>query len=307
KVYYTRTGDTYPELHERTKMANRMEVDLFVSIHCDAFTKESAYGCGSYVMGPAKTEANLRMAQKENAAMLNEVDYEKNYGGFDPYSPESYIELSLRQNAFQTQSLSFSEKVQRQFRERVGRKDRGVKQAPYWVISFTTMPSVLVELGFLTNKKEEDFLRSTQGQEYMASAIYRAFKEYKAEIEGVEYRPGPSPVIEQDTEETVEESTEAEDRAEVKTGKDGIYFTVQIASASAPVQLIPENFKGLEGVTEHESGGLYKYTYGHAVKYKRAKDLVKEVEEHGYKGTFIIAMKDGERMDLGEAILTVGK
>ncbi|NND93720.1 MAG: N-acetylmuramoyl-L-alanine amidase [Flavobacteriales bacterium] len=299
KVYYTRTGDTYPELHERTKMANRMEVDLFVSIHCDAFTKEAAYGCGSYVMGTAKTEANLRMAQKENAAMLKEDDYEKNYAGFDPYSPESYIELSLRQNAFQTQSLSFSEKVQRQFRERVGRKDRGVKQAPYWVISFTTMPSVLVELGFLTNKKEEDFLRSEQGQEYMASAIYRAFKEYKAEIEGKEYNEIAEPLV---NEETMLEAEEV-----VIENEEGILFTVQLASASAPVELIPDNFKGLQGVREHKSGSLYKYTYGRAKKYKKAKELLKNVESSGYNGCFIIALKDGERMDLGEAIRTVGK
>ena len=209
RVHYSRVGDTYPELHERTKMANRLGVDLFVSIHCDAFAKETAVGCGSYGMGPAKTEANLRMAQKENAAMLKESNYEKNYNGFDPYSPESYIELSLRQNAFLGQSLSFSDKVQKQFKERVGRVDRGVKQAPFWVISFTTMPSVLIELGFLTNKEEEDFLQTANGQELMASAIYRAFKDYKSEIEGLGYS-GVSElprVLKEDMEHAVEKPT----------------------------------------------------------------------------------------------------
>ncbi len=303
-VHYTRTGDTYPELHERTKMANRLGVDLFVSIHCDAFTRESAHGCGSYVMGPAKTEANLRMAQKENAAMLTEENYETNYGGFDPFSPESYIELSLRQNAFQSQSLSFSDKVQDQFRERVGRTDRGVKQAPYWVISFTTMPSVLIELGFLTNKDEENFLRTKNGQELMASAIYRAFKEYKAEIEGLEYNvevstePNPSEIKDNEAIDVVSSDPISEGDT---------YFTVQLASSSAPVELDPINFKGIEGVEEHKSGGLYKYTYGRAKKYKKAKDLLEEVESFGYSGCFVIALNNGQRMDLGEAMRAAGK
>ncbi len=304
EVHYTRKGDTYPELHERTKMANRLGVDLFVSIHCDAFTKETASGCGSYVMGTAKTAANLRMAQKENAAMLKEVDYEKNYAGFNPYSPESYIELSLRQNAFQDQSLSFSEKVQRQFRERVGRKDRGVKQAPYWVISFTTMPSVLIELGFLTNKSEEDFLLTSQGQEYMASAIYRAFKEYKAEIEGRQYVPPAEDVIIASPVINEEAVAKAGPKDEGSVKKDEIVYCIQLASASAPVDRSPENFKGLTGVSEYRSGGLYKYTYGKVDKYKKTTDLMDEVKRHGYTGCFVIALKNGKRMDLGEAMRT---
>jgi N-acetylmuramoyl-L-alanine amidase len=307
EVHYTRTGDTYPELHERTKMANRLGVDLFVSIHCDAFTREAAHGCGSYVMGPAKTEANLRLAQKENAAMLTEANYEDNYGGFDPFSPESYIELSLRQNAFQSQSLSFSDKVQDQFRERVGRTDRGVKQAPYWVISFTTMPSVLIELGFLTNKSEEEFLRTKNGQELMASAIYRAFKEYKAEIEGLEYNEEAvrSEVLPEALNNERDEMTSKDEIIEISDLE--TYFTVQLASSSAPVELNPINFKGLEGVEEHRSAGLYKYTYGRAKKYKNAKELLNKVESHGYSGCFVIALKNGQRMDLGEAMRAAGK
>lgn len=307
RVHYSRVGDTYPELHERTKMANRLGVDLFVSIHCDAFAKETAVGCGSYVMGPAKTEANLRMAQKENAAMLKESNYEKNYNGFDPYSPESYIELSLRQNAFLGQSLSFSDKVQKQFKERVGRVDRGVKQAPFWVISFTTMPSVLIELGFLTNKEEEDFLQTANGQELMASAIYRAFKDYKSEIEGLGYS-GVSElptVLKEDMEHAVEKPTKGTEAVAVDPSQ--IYFAVQVASSSAPIQTGPENFKGLEGIRQIQSDGLYKYIFGQEDQYKKAKALLEVVDEHGYKGCFVIAIKGTERMDLGEAIRAVGK
>ena len=308
RVHYSRVGDTYPELHERTKMANRLGVDLFVSIHCDAFAKETAHGCGSYVMGPAKTEANLRMAQKENAAMLKESNYEKNYNGFDPYSPESYIELSLRQNAFLGQSLSFSDKVQKQFRERLGREDRGVKQAPFWVISFTTMPSVLIELGFLTNKVEEDFLQSANGQELMASAIYRAFKEYKAEIEGLGYDgisnlPAEIKTIEEEKKDIFIPKAVLKDA--VNSGE--IYFAVQIASSSAPMDTKAENFKGLKDIRQIQSDGLYKYIFGQEGQYKKAKALLDIVDEHGYKGCFVIAIKGNERMDLGEAIRTVGK
>ncbi len=307
RVHYSRVGDTYPELHERTKMANRLGVDLFISVHCDAFAKETAVGCGSYVMGPAKTEANLKMAQKENAAMLKETDYEKNYNGFNPYSPESYIELSLRQNAFLSQSLSFSDKVQKQFKERVGRIDRGVKQAPFWVISFTTMPSVLIELGFLTNQSEEDFLQSSNGQELMASAIYRAFKEYKTEIEGLRYLEAdevPKIVKEEESDEMEDNSAsifaDSQDSSE-------IYFAIQLASSSSPLETIPENFNGLENVKQLRSDGLYKYIYGREFTYKKAKDLLNEVEARGYNGCFVLAIKGGERMDLGEAIRTVGK
>lgn len=307
RVHYSRVGDSYPELHERTKMANRLGVDLFISIHCDAFAKETAVGCGSYVMGPAKTEANLKMAQKENAAMLKETDYEKNYNGFNPYSPESYIELSLRQNAFLGQSLSFSDKVQKQFKQRVGRVDRGVKQAPFWVISFTTMPSVLIELGFLTNKSEEDFLQSSNGQELMASAIYRAFKEYKAEIEGHRYLDVDEiPAVVKEEESIEMEDNPSSDPSDFEESSE-IYFAIQLASSSSPLETVPENFKGLKDVKQLRSDGLYKYIYGQEFTYKKAKDLLDEVEAHGYNGCFVIAIKGGERMDLGEAIRTVGK
>jgi len=293
-VLYTRDRDEFVELHERTKFANTKSADLFISIHCDAFTRESAYGCGSYVMGPAKTEANLRMAKKENQAILLEDNQEENYSGFDPNSPEGLIELSLRQSAHINQSLKFAKYVQDQMRTRVGRKDRGVRQAPYWVISFTTMPSVLIELGFLTNKEEEDFLNSDQGQDYMASAIYRAFKEYKNNIEELEKAVSK----ETPTPETATENTDNESVSEVK-----FIFKVQLASSSKPVDAAPENFKGLENVEEYRDNDLYKYLYGSATTYEGAKNLQKSVRLKGYRGAFVVAFdKDNNRVALSEAI-----
>src|SRR5690554_4129249 len=295
EVLYTRDDDTFVELHERSKFANTKNADLFISIHCDAFTKETAKGVGTFVMGAAKTEANLRMAQRENKAMLLEDNRDKNYDGFDPNSPEGLIELSLRQNAHIHQSLKFAQEVQNQMRERVGRIDRGVRQAPYWVISFTTMPSVLVELGFLTNKEEEDFLMSSQGQDYTASAIYRAFKSYKANMEIL----NEAKIAE--AENTKSNEANASD-SETKAPK-GVIFKVQLLSSSSKVELKPGNFKGLENVSEYQDNGMYKYLYGAASTYEGAKNLQKGARQSGYKGAFVVAFdENNNRIALEKAL-----
>ena len=177
EVIYTRKDDSFPTLRERVRIANDAQADLFVSIHCDAYDDKSARGSGTYVMGMHKSEESLRVAMKENAAMFKEDGYEENYVGFDPNDPDTYIALALRQNVNLDASLTLGASIQQQFRDRVGRRDRGVKQAGFYVISYTTMPSALVELGFLTNPEEEDFLQSETGKSYMASAIYRAFRD----------------------------------------------------------------------------------------------------------------------------------
>jgi len=299
EVLYTRDNDNFIPLHERTKFANTKNADIFVSIHCDAFTRESASGCGSYVMGPAKTEANLRMAQKENQAILLEENRKENYGDFDPNSPEGLIELSLRQNAHIHQSLKFAKLVQDQMRTRVGRKDRGVRQAPYWVISFTTMPSVLIELGFLTNREEEDFLISTQGQDYVASAIYRAFKDYKNNLDKVESAIEKTP-----KNQNLDNTEQSEDASKpAAEPQKEVIFKVQLSSASNPVELVPENFNGLESVTEYRDNDMYKYLYGSASTYEGAKNLQKTARKKGFRGAFVVAF-DGSsnRMALEKAI-----
>ncbi len=294
EVLYTRDTDDFIPLHERTKFANTKNADLFISIHCDAFTREAARGAGSYVMGAAKTEANLRAAQRENSAILLEKNQEENYDGFDPNSPEGLIELSLRQNAHIHQSLKFAKQVQDQMRTRVGREDRGVKQAPFWVISFTQMPSILIELGFLTNKEEEDFLVSTTGQDYVASAIYRAFKDYKTEMESIN-----SALQTQPAKVEISESKPVDN----VSGKTDVVFKVQLLSSSKAVALKPENFNGLTNVTEYRDADLYKYMWGKAYTYDEAKNLQKNVRKTGYKGAFIVAFDaDNKRMALDEAL-----
>jgi len=174
KIVYTRKTDVFPTLARRVQIANESLADLFISIHCNANDNKAASGAETFVMGLHKSEESLKTAMRENASIYLEKDHEKNYKGFDPKSPDTYIILSMRENAFLDKSINLAKNVQDQFRTRVGRKDRGVKQAGYYVISFTNMPSILVELGFLTNADEEDFLHSDEGKTYMASAIYRA-------------------------------------------------------------------------------------------------------------------------------------
>jgi N-acetylmuramoyl-L-alanine amidase len=179
KIVYTRKTDVFPTLARRVEIANEALADLFISIHCNANDNKAASGAETFVMGLHKSEESLKTAMRENASIYLEKDHEKNYKGFDPKNPDTYIILSMRENAFLDKSISLAKNVQDQFRTRVGRKDRGVKQAGYYVISFTNMPSILVELGFLTNPEEEDFLHSDEGKTYMASAIYRAFRDFK--------------------------------------------------------------------------------------------------------------------------------
>lgn len=304
EVIYTRKDDSFPALHERTRIANKSDADLFISVHCNSSANNTAYGSETFVMGIDKSEANLRIAQKENSSILLEEDHEQNYAGLDPTTPEGIIALSLRQNKFLEHSLYFSSLIQKQFKERVGRRDRGVKQAGFYVISFTTMPSVLVELGFLTNKEEEDFLVSKIGQDYMASAIYRAFKEYKAHLESVD--PGEFKVIGDDQKSEAEKPSELprEDApAPVMTsGKSkGITFSVQLATTSSPVN-VNEKFPHINKVSMLEVQGKFKYFAGEEKTYSGASSLLNEVRAQGYPGAFIVAIENNKIINLQEAI-----
>ena len=183
KVIYTRKTNVFIELDERAAIANRNHADLFISIHCNAGPSQS-HGTEVWTMGLHKTDANLGVAQRENAVILQEKDYQKRYDGFDPRSPQSHILFSLFQSAYITNSLRFAQRVDRQLRTTVSRPSRGIKQAGFLVLWKSTMPSVLIESGFLTNPAEEQYLNEKANQSYMAAAIYRAFREYKRELEG---------------------------------------------------------------------------------------------------------------------------
>lgn len=189
RVLYTRMGDTFIPIFERSNIANRNKADLFISVHCNAMdTKtypklKTYYGTETYVMGLHKTNENLEVAKRENAAILQESDYQKNYKGYDPNSPMGHILMANYQSAFLESSLTFASKIEREFKKTAERKSLGVKQAGFIVLWATAMPSVLVEAGYLSNKDEEAYLKTEEGQEAIAESIFRAFGKYKAERE----------------------------------------------------------------------------------------------------------------------------
>jgi N-acetylmuramoyl-L-alanine amidase len=182
KIIYTRDKDEFIELHDRAGVANKNNADLFISIHCNS-APSHIFGSETYTMGLHKTEDNLQVSQRENESVLKEENYQKNYGGFDPNSPMAYILFANYQNAFMAQSVKFASYVENQFTDELGRHSRGVKQAGFLVLWKTAMPSALIELGYLTNEEEEKLLKDPQHQDEMATAIFRAFKKYKEDIE----------------------------------------------------------------------------------------------------------------------------
>ena len=184
KVIYTRKTNTFVELIDRAGIANKNGADLFISIHCNA-GPAAAYGTETYTMGLHKTEGNLQVANRENSVILKEENYQNKYDGFDPRSPQSHILMSLYQSAYMDNSLRFAQKVQHNFKTKVGRSSRGVKQAGFLVLWKSAMPSSLIEIGFLTNPTEEKYLNDKANQTYIASWIYKAFKEYKQELEAM--------------------------------------------------------------------------------------------------------------------------
>ena len=183
EVILTRNSDSFPTLMERADVANQLGADLFISLHCNWSSNSQVFGSETYIMGLHKNEENFQVAQRENEVILLEENGKENYGGFNPSDPSSYILFSLSQNAYYQNSILLAQKIESQFAGRIGRTSRGVKSAGFWVLYRTYMPSVLVEIGYLSNKMEERELDDRLNQVYIASGIYRAFRDYKQEIE----------------------------------------------------------------------------------------------------------------------------
>ena len=405
KVIYTRTTDVFVELEDRAQIANKAKADLFISIHCNAAGKvvkvtdpktgkthtkmrknkkgklvpvetinPVPFGTETYVMGLKNEAGKMRVATRENSAIFYEDDYQTKYGGFDPESEESYIIMSNYTTAYVIQSASLAMKIQDEYTRKAGRIDKGVHRQSIWVLWRTSMPSILTEIGYLTNPLEETFLGSEQGQDYLAKALFRGLRKYKDEFEGrkKEYNDefenqvplenenikagnlpqqkkededddevkepekkadAPEPANTEKTEVTkkiVEDSSVKQQTLVVKEetkepGKDTVrsakqiaemfknksdtkplvknevVFTVQVASSDVPLDTKQGKYAVLKDVDFYRLNNSLKYTSGHFASFKEAVAHQSYLRTNGFADCFVIAFKNGQRIDLNEA------
>lgn len=306
-VVFTRKKDVFVDLSKRGDIANKAQANLFISIHANANPKKTAFGAETYVMGNSKTEENMAVAKLENAVILIEEDYTERYEGFDN-STESYIYFSLVQNAYLNQSLSFAAEVQEQFKITANRTDRGVKQANFVVLWKTAMPSVLVEVGFISNEEEEKYLMSEEGKNQLATSIFNAFCAYKLNIDerGV---AGLGNVRLKEEEEESKSSDRHPEAASVRPPQPvqearprKVEFCVQIATSAKPVETQPYNFKKYKGVERIQSSpNFYKYIVGRTSSYREAQDTWKKVRAD-FKDAFIMGIVNGKLTPVNDAL-----
>lgn len=323
KVVMTRRDDSYPTLHERTVIANRAQGDVFISIHCDAAENRSAYGSSTYVMGKDHDDEN-RVAMRENSVILQEENQDV-YEGFDPTKPESYIMLTMFQYAFIQQSVELAQQVQNSFRDDVGRKDRGVKQQPLYVTSRSAMPAILIELGFLTNSAEEDYLITDQGQDEMARSIARSFGQYKLRREGgasAAAEPTVEPKVEPAAEPKVEPKVEpvaeaaaltAQPKAEPARVEENpvpgapslanqeVFFSIQLSVSGIQKSPTEEPFSALSDVFIAKDGRLFRYLQGRYRSRAEAISALESARKSGFADAFVVAYRGPARITLDEA------
>lgn len=310
-LVYTRKTDVFLELRERTEIANREKADIFVSIHANAVANApSATGTETYVMGMSKNASNLEVAKKENAVITLEENYETHYAGYDPSRPESLIGLTLMQEQFITQSIELASKVQTRFTNDANRKNRGVKQAPYLVLHGAFMPSILIEMGFLSNSEEGAYLNSEEGKNEMARSIANAIIDYKKQYHSASENipakeekqvPKEEPKkVEKPVEPAKTSSIDASKPAVVT--KEGVLFRVQVVASSKNVELNAANFKGLDNITMLKEDTMYKYFYNETTDYNHARKALEVAKNKGYTSAFLVAYKNGKKISIQEAI-----
>lgn len=296
KVIYTRKTDVYPKLIERANIANEAEADLFISIHVNALpNKPETQGTMTLVLGQHRLGENFDVAVRENSVILLEEDYETVYENFDPTSAESYIMFSLMQKTYFKQSIEFGDFVQNQFRKRANRNDLGVREQGLLVLAQTSMPGVLVETGFITNEEEEKYLLSQYGQEIIASAIYRGFKEYKEEIDrrsNLTVVVGDEPAAGELAGMNPEPPSPAADR---------IIFSIQLASSKNKIAPEPSSFKGYKQVRVVQDGRWYKYIVGKETSYHAALERCNTIKTD-FPDAFVVASKGGKILPLNDAL-----
>jgi N-acetylmuramoyl-L-alanine amidase len=337
KVIYTRDKDEFVKLHERANIANRNKADLFISIHANSAQNKAAYGTETYVMGTKYTDRNLELSKRENSVILMEKDYEKNYDGYDPNSAMTNILMGLYQQEYLQSSINFATKVEHQFSSRNNRHSRGVRQRVLLVMYRTTMPSVLIEVGFLTNSKNQALLMEQLGQAETAGAIFRAFVEYKLEMEGVNsseiakeesrlfaswdstlsvvlnLKLNEEKLKEQQkkvelsrdsVDQLIKNRESEEEKSKLKNLNYKNYevlFRVQITSSSKKIPLNSRKFKDVNDVFEYKTGDVYKYAVGNCVTQKEASELQSKVRQTSFNDAFVVAFYKGKRVSVKKA------
>ena len=325
KVIYTRKTDVFIPLHQRADIANRNKADLFISIHTNALPRGAkATGLETYTLGMHRASDNFDVAKRENSVILIEKDYKQHYEGFDPSSSESYIMFEFLQDKNMAQSVELAKMVQKRTCAAAARPNKGVKQAGFLVLRETSMPSCLIELGFISTPSEEQFLNSDEGIANMGRGIYQAFCDYlskydksftvpfKPELSRQELDEKPQPAVEETREERKEETKEerkatpaekpANQEEKQKVNQDEApVFKVQILTSNIKLKSGSRQLKGQEDADFYKDGNIYKYTVGSSTNYNEIYRLRKQLLAK-FPEAFIIAFKNGQRMDVQQAI-----
>uniref|UniRef100_UPI00321783CB N-acetylmuramoyl-L-alanine amidase family protein n=1 Tax=uncultured Draconibacterium sp. TaxID=1573823 RepID=UPI00321783CB len=315
KVVYTRSNDVFIPLYKRADIANKNDADLFISIHVNAVDAKYVQGTETFVLGLHRNDDNLKVAQKENAVILLEDDYNLTYEGFDPNLPESYIMFETMQAEFQEQSVMLASNIQNQFRDYSKRVDRSVKMAGFLVLRRTTMPSVLIETGFLSHSNERNYLLSESGKASLAQAIFKAFSTYKTNIEEKskfnlvtnnldESLPNESIKATQPTtakKVLTETANITSENIDIKTKTEpDLYFSVQIMALKKKLDPTPENFKGEKTIFRIDATNISRYFSGKFDSQTEA-NAEKERISTKYKNAFVVAFKNGKLISVKNA------
>lgn len=290
EVIYTRKSDTFIELSNRPKVANKAKADLFVSIHCNSVNNHGPEGTETFVMGLDRSDMNLEVAKKENSVILLEDDYKQTYKGFDPKKPESMIGRVIAQEENLYNSINLASSIQDNFTLNLNRKSRGVKQQPLWVLDAAVMPGVLIELGFLSNKAEGEFLNSSEGQNKMAKQIAQAIIKYKKEYFNETFLEEKPLVTEKSKNQNIEQVVLL---AENSTNNQGLY-RVQLFATSKKRNVNSSDFKGLKNISFTFENNLYKYYYGNTSNADEVKKMCQEAKDNGFSDAFIVTFAEGK-------------
>ncbi|MFP9100247.1 N-acetylmuramoyl-L-alanine amidase family protein [Flavobacterium sp. RHBU_24] len=303
-VIYTRKADVFTELTERPGLANRNSGDIFISVHCNSENTKAAFGAETYVIGTTKNASNIDVAKKENVVMSVEKDYKVKYEGYNTAAPEVIAGALSTQEPVLSKSIDLASKVQEGFVNNAKRKNRGVKQAPLWVLNKAAMPGIFIVLGFISNADEGAYLNSDAGQDEMAKALAAAILAYKKEYFTVSGAASSAATLPAKpvAAATTTTTAAANVNTPVAASTAPVVFKVQIAASGTDIALEPYNFNGLSPISKDASTAVIKYFYGGVSSYAEAKELLVTAKEKGYTSAYVVAFRDGKKIPLQDAL-----